>query len=287
MSPQVSIYIPTRNRLRMLQRAVYSVLGQTCRDVELIVVTDGCEDRSDDFVSSISSDIPVRLLSNAKPLGACRARNQAIEVASGTFVTGLDDDDWLRPDRIALCLDKWHRCEAEGQKFSALFDSTIAIRKSDVQTWNWGAYVDLQQIREANVIGSQVFTLRQRYLDCGLFDPAMPAWQDWDLWLRLIRDFGPAISLQQGTYFCDQSHDEPRITTAHFEKIRLACDLFAEKYGLQQTQDLSYLLLAYARYPQAELLFSDVLTLFKARRFADVLRLIRKGRVNWFRGINR
>lgn len=284
MNPQVSIYIPTKNRLSMLQRAVYSVLGQTCRDIELIVVTDGCDERSDDFVSSISSDIPIRLISNSQALGACRARNQAIESARGKFVTGLDDDDWLRPDRIALFLDKWRSCEADGQPFSALFDSTVAICKGGLQTWNWSQQVELQQIRKANVIGSQVFTLRQRYLDCGLFDSAMPAWQDWDMWLRMIQRFGPAIGLRQGTYFCDQSHDDPRITTSHSKKIRLACDLFAEKYGLKQAQDLSCLLLAYAQYPQAELFFSDVLTLLKAYRFADALRLVRKGRVNWFRG---
>lgn len=281
MSSLVSVYIPTRNRLNMLRRAISSVLGQTYRNIELIVVTDGCTDNSDDFVKSISCDISVRLISNPCSLGACLSRNQAIEAAEGRFVTGLDDDDWLRPDRIALFLDKWHRCEASGQKFSALFDSTIAICKSDMQTWNWNPYVDLQQMRKANVVGSQVFTLRQRYLDCGLFDSAMPAWQDWDMWLRLVQNYGPAIGLQQGTYFCDQSHDEPRITTAHFRKIRLACDLFAEKHGLKQAQDLSFLLLAYARYPQAKLLFSDVLTLLKARRYAAALRLIVRGRVSW------
>jgi glycosyltransferase involved in cell wall biosynthesis len=281
MSPLVSIYIPSINRLNMLKRAVHSVVGQTFRDIELVVVTDGAEDGSDEFILSVQGDIPVKLISNPCSLGACLARNQAIEAANGRFVTGLDDDDWLRPDRIALFLDKWHRCEAEGQTFSALFDSTIAIRKGDVQTWNWSPYVDLQQIRKVNVMGAQVFTLRQRYLDCGLFDSSMPAWQDWDMWLRLVQSYGPAVGLQQGTYFCDQAHDEPRITTAHFRRIRLACDLFAEKHGLKQAQDLSCLLLAYARYPQAKLLFPDVLTLLKARRFTAALRLIGKGRVSW------
>lgn len=284
MSPLVSIYIPSRNRLSMLQRAVYSVIGQTFRDIELVVVTDGSEDQSDEFIQSIQQSIPVRLISNPRPLGACTARNQAIDAAQGFFVTGLDDDDWLRPDRIALFVERWKSAEASGNAFSALFDATVAIRKGGLQTWNWSQQVELQQIRKANVIGSQAFTLRQRYLDCGLFDSAMPAWQDWDMWLRLVQRFGPAIGLRQGTYFCDQSHDEPRITTAHSRKIRLACDLFAEKYGLKQAQDLSYLLLAYAQYPQAELFFSDVLTLLKAYRFADALRLVRKGRVNWFRG---
>lgn len=281
MNPQVSIYIPTKNRLSMLRRAVYSVLGQTCRDIELIVVTDGCDDRSDDFVSSISSDIPVRLISNSQALGACRARNQAIEAASGKFVTGLDDDDWLRPDRIALFIEKWRQAEVGGGRFSALFDATVAIRRHQVLTWNWASQVDLQQISKVNAVGSQVFTLRQRYLECGSFDPAMPAWQDWDLWFRLIEQFGPAINLQQATYFSDQAHTEPRITTGHYENIRAACALFAKKHQLSQARDMSPLLMAYARYPQARLSMGDMLMLLRGKEFGGAFRCLRRGQVEW------
>jgi glycosyltransferase involved in cell wall biosynthesis len=279
--PLVSIYIPTRNRLSLLKRAVYSVIGQTFRDIELIVVTDGSEDESEQFVGSIRSDFPVRLISNAESLGACIARNQAIEASTGRFVTGLDDDDWFRPDRIGLLVELWKSCTAREERFSALCDVTVAIRNEEVLTWNWDTRIDLHQIRKDNRVGTQVFTLRQRFLDCGLFDAAMPAWQDWDLWVRMIDRFGPAINLQQGTYFSDQAHPEPRITTRSSQEIRRAMELFARKHELTGKEDKISLLLAYARYPQAELSLEDFKALISAGYFRSAIRFFRKGRLRW------
>lgn len=279
--PLVSVYIPTRNRLSLLKRAVYSVIGQTFRDIELIVVTDGSEDESGWFINSICSDIPVRLISNADSLGACIARNQAIEAATGRFVTGLDDDDWLRPDRIGLFVELWKNCSARGKQFSALCDATVAIRNDAVLTWNWDAQIDLHQIRAANRVGSQVFSLRQRFLDCGLFDANMPAWQDWDLWVRMIERFGPAVNLRQGTYFSDQAHPGPRITTRSGQEIRRAMELFARKHQLIGKADKISLLLAYARYPQAELSPKDFKALMSAGRFRSAISCFRKGKLRW------
>lgn len=279
--PLVSVYIPTRNRLNLLKRAVYSVIGQTFRDIELIVVTDGSEDESDRFVGSIRSDFPVRLISNADSLGACIARNQAIEASTGRFVTGLDDDDWFRPDRIDLFVELWRSCNARGERFSALCDVTVAIRNGEVLTWNWDARIDLHQIRTANKVGTQVFTLRQRFLDCGLFDAAMPAWQDWDLWLRMIERFGPAVNLRRGTYFSDQVHRGPRITMQSDRVIRRAMELFAEKHKLNGRADKVPLLLEYARYPQAKLSLKDFKALLTAGCFRDAIRCFRKGKLRW------
>lgn len=279
--PIVSVYIPTRNRLSLLRRAVYSVLGQTFRDIELIVIADGTEDESEQFINSIRTDIPVRLISNSTSLGACQTRNQAIEAAQGEFVTGLDDDDFFRPDRIGLFVERWQYCTSRNEVFSALFDATIAIRNNAVLTWNWAPRVDLRQIRFANAVGSQVFTLKQRFLDCGLFDADMPAWQDWDLWVRMIECFGPAVNLRQGTYFSDQAHPGPRITTRSGQEIRHAMDLFARKHKLTGKEDKISLLLAYARYPQAELSLKDFKTLMSAGHFRSAISCFRKGKLRW------
>src|SRR3954470_16498002 len=107
----VSIYIPTKNRLSLLKRAVDSVLAQTVRNIELIVVSDGSEDETCDYIRSIKSDIQVQLIHNQKSLGACAARNQAIELAQGYYITGLDDDDYFMPHRIESFLNTWARLE--------------------------------------------------------------------------------------------------------------------------------------------------------------------------------
>lgn len=281
MNPLVTIYIPTRNRLNLLKRAVNSIIGQTFRDIELVVVSDGSEDDSDYFVNNIDVDFPVRLISNVRSIGACNARNQAIEEAKGKFVTGLDDDDWFRSDRIDLFVGRWKYFTAEGSLFSALCDSSVLIRSTGMYTWDRLPQVDINQIRRENAIGSQIFTFRHRYIDCGLFDPDIPAWQDWDLWMRIINKYGPVLNLQRETYFLDQSHQKQRISTSDCVTIRRAYKLFVDKHGYRKIGETANLLVSYLRYPQAKVNLIELMILVMAFKVRKAIHCIIRRRISW------
>src|SRR5580700_7537460 len=94
MNQLVSVYIPTRNREAFLARAVRSVLQQTYTNIELIVVNDGSTDQTETLLDQVQQEdrrlVPVHIRESAGPSAA---RNIAIKMARGTFVTGLDDDD--------------------------------------------------------------------------------------------------------------------------------------------------------------------------------------------------
>ena len=281
MPPLVSVYIPTKDRLPLLKRALYSVLAQTFRDIELIVVSDGTIDNTNEFVSSLKSDLTIRLINNSCSVGACTARNQAIEAAQGRFVTGLDDDDFFLPDRIAFFLDQWKYLTDKNTHFSCLFDSRIVYKPRLVQALFLQPKVDFELIKRSNEIGSQIFTLKERYLEVGLFDPEMPAWQDWDLWLRIIERFGTAINTGQATYIWDQGHNLSSITTSDYKIIRSACERLANKHGLKNIIQKSYLLASYSRYPQAKLNLIDISTIILAFQIKAIVRCLRDRKVTW------
>jgi len=99
--PLITVYMPTHNRLELLQRAVVSVFAQTMQNFELIIVDDASSDDTFDYLQKLAEqDSRVTVLRNEVSQGACVARNRAIELAKGKFVTGLDDDDEFLP----LCL---------------------------------------------------------------------------------------------------------------------------------------------------------------------------------------
>src|SRR3954454_1519728 len=152
----VSIYIPTKDRLPLLKRAVDSVLAQTVRNIELIIVSDGSSDETCDYVRSIKSDIQIRLIDNESSHGACHARNQAIELAKGRFITGLDDDDYFMPHRIERFLTAWTKLEAEGISFSCLFDTRIVDDGKKALVWNLKSIVDEESILVTNALGNQI-----------------------------------------------------------------------------------------------------------------------------------
>jgi glycosyltransferase involved in cell wall biosynthesis len=276
MENLITVYIPTKNRLDLLKRAVNSVLSQTHRPIELIVVSDGSDDGTCDYVNGLIENISISLIHNDTSVGACAARNQAIDVAQGEFITGLDDDDIFLPHRLATFLAEWRRQQEKGVRFSCLFDRRIVNAGDNVALWDTEASVSAEQIVQSNAVGNQVFTTPQRMKDAGRFDPAMPAWQDWDMWVRLIKTGGPAYSIQANTYIMDISHEFERITKKSSEKIIRAAHLFYQKHC--QRGDLAGMLYSLAGYDQIRLTLRDLGVMLGSKHAKFALRKIRAGK---------
>lgn len=93
--PLVSVIIPTRNRPALVLRAIHSVLTQSMPDLEVIVVIDGPDSKTEEALETIQ-DARVRLLALAERVGGSETRNRGVQVARGRWVAFLDDDDeWL------------------------------------------------------------------------------------------------------------------------------------------------------------------------------------------------
>ena len=92
-SPVQSVIIPTYNRKEMLAEAIDSVLKQSLKELEIIVVDDFSSDGTEDFVKSIS-DGRVRYFRNDKNCGPEYNRNFGFKHAMGKYITFLDDDDY-------------------------------------------------------------------------------------------------------------------------------------------------------------------------------------------------
>ena len=95
----VSAVIPTRNRPELVTRAVRSVLSQTIREIECIVVIDGPDPATVHALSDIR-DSRLRLMALAENVGGCEARNLGARAARGEWVALLDDDDEWLPCRL-------------------------------------------------------------------------------------------------------------------------------------------------------------------------------------------
>lgn len=214
-SEKVSIYIPTRNRARLLARAVDSVLMQRHQNIELIIVDDGSTDSTGEYLKKISEKHPnVVIIKNKDAIGAPASRNKAIFVASGSFITGLDDDDFLESAHIEKCLKGY------AEDYSCIFVRPLYLNDLIFQpiatlTGNIGPH----DIIFFNTIGNQVFTKTKKLKEIGGFDTEMPAAQDYETWIRLLNEFGPAKRIYAKTYIIDDSHSFKRISSSKEAKI--------------------------------------------------------------------
>lgn len=110
--PLASVVIPTFNRARLLPRAIESVLEQTLRDIEVIVVDDGSTDRTAEVVDSFP-DGRVEFVSHEQNRGGSAARNTGIERATGRYVAFLDDDDEYLPEYLETQVSRLESLEEE------------------------------------------------------------------------------------------------------------------------------------------------------------------------------
>ena len=95
MDPKVSVIIPTYNRAQSLSRSIQSVLGQTYKNFELIIVDDGSEDNIEEVIRGFN-DSRIKYFRHDVNLGGSAARNTGIKNSTGEYVAFLDsDDEWL------------------------------------------------------------------------------------------------------------------------------------------------------------------------------------------------
>jgi len=103
----ISVIVPTYNRAYMIGKTMESILSQTFKDLEIIVVDDGSTDNTEEVVKSYSNNsvMPIRYV--RKENGGCAsARNKGIDLAEGEYIAFLDSDDQFIPDAIKTLMDR-------------------------------------------------------------------------------------------------------------------------------------------------------------------------------------
>lgn len=105
---KVSVIIPVYNTAQYLAQCVESVICQTLKDIEIIIVNDGSSDGSLRIIEKFkNSDDRIVLINNDKPSGnPGTPRNQALRVAQGQYIGFVDSDDWVDPDTFKILYNK-------------------------------------------------------------------------------------------------------------------------------------------------------------------------------------
>jgi glycosyltransferase involved in cell wall biosynthesis len=181
---RISVVIPTHNRAHTLQRCLDSVLKQSEPADEVIVVDDG----SDDDSLEVLARFPDIDLIRQENKGVSAARNSGIEAASGDWIALLDsDDEWL-PHK----LETIRRAQTDNPDIHLFHSDEIWIRNGvRVNPMNkhskYGGDIFRHCLPLCVISPSAAVIRRDLFDEVGLFDPALPACEDYDLWLRICQ----------------------------------------------------------------------------------------------------
>ena len=194
MKDLVSVIIPTYKRSECLLRAIESVLSQTYKKIEIIVVDDNDEDsvyrkENESKLDKYISTNKIVYVKHKKNLNGANARNTGIKVAKGFYITFLDDDDYFLPSRI----EKFVNLLKDNKMYDGAYSSVIFEDKEGIITNLFHAYYsdNLQKIVLSGKgffgTGSNMFFKKSAIDRIGLFDVEFRRHQDLEYMVRFLQ----------------------------------------------------------------------------------------------------
>ena len=129
MDALVSIIIPTYNTKLYIDRCLQSIINQSYKNIEIIVIDDGSADQTADYIISQYSTIAVYKQANK---GVSSARNYGIDVAKGEYILFVDSDDWIDMNVVELLLEGIQK----GKCDMAMIGHIRELMQSGTQLWD-------------------------------------------------------------------------------------------------------------------------------------------------------
>lgn len=195
--PNLSAIITTYKRdVKILERALLSIINQTFNDIEIIIVNDYPEECDNNIniikmIEEYKKNNNINYFVMDKNGGACKARNYGLSKATGKYVAFLDDDDEWLPNKAKLMIDYLEKNSdvkmvySNANMYFVEKNKSIPFNKEKMPSGN--IYKDLLK---RNIIGSCSFPLfvKEELTKINGYNELMPASQDWELYLRFSKD---------------------------------------------------------------------------------------------------
>ena len=189
---KISVIIPTYNRKKTLARAIQSVINQSLSPIEILIIDDGSNDGTEEWVKENFQNIKYIYQNNR---GVSSARNIGIENANGDWVAFLDsDDEWL-PNK----LHEQVKTIESNPKIKFFHTNEIWIRNGVrvnqmKKHKKYGGYIFEKCLDICRVSPSSVLIQKEVFDNIGVFDESLRVCEDYDLWLRITSKY-PVVFL--------------------------------------------------------------------------------------------
>lgn len=188
--PLVSVILPTYNRASYIKASIQSVLQQTFADLELIVVDDGSTDDTSSIVASVT-DPRLRYVRQCN-LGRSSARNHALSLARGKFITFLDSDDLYLPRKIELQVNYLNSHPGVGMIYTSSYcidDLGTLLPDRYEATISGFIYEHIAFFTPVTITLPTVMTYKSILDQIGGFDEKLHRFEDTDMWRRISKGY--------------------------------------------------------------------------------------------------
>ena len=231
-APTVSVILATYNRENLLPRSIESILNQTFKDFELIIVDDGSTDKTEPLIRRyMINDSRIKLIQLKENKGVSYARNIGIENARGKYIAITDSDDQSLPNRF----EKQVRILKENQTYTALsghvLDYNHKLTSHDFLKWD--TYTPVKNSFDLSFLFSNTFSnaaamIRHDFIKEHniRYDESYIAAEDYDFWKQIILAGGKLLTVYEPFTFI--RYHESNSKKYYNEMIRVSTQIHGE-----------------------------------------------------------
>ena len=191
--PKFSVIIPVFNREKFIHRAIESVLNQSYKNFELIVVDDGSTDETPNIIKKY----PIKIITQ-KNRGVSAARNAGIKASKGDIIAFLDSDDEWKRDKLLVQADffiknpsyKIHQTDEIWIKNGKFLNKKKIHQKKE-------GFIFYDSLHLCLISPSAVAIKKELFDEIGLFREDFEVCEDYELWLRITKKYPVGFSIEK------------------------------------------------------------------------------------------
>jgi glycosyltransferase involved in cell wall biosynthesis len=267
MNDLVSVIVPVYNRAHLVAETIDSILLQTYRHLEIILINDGSSDNSLSVIKEYEKCFPEKIrVIDQKNQGQIVARNNGIKEAHGKYIAFLDSDDLWLPSKLEQQIPLF------GQGVGLVYGGVEFINESGETTDfdpcdpSVQGNIYPQLLVKNRMTGGSVVVLAEALAKVGLFDPEFRAAENWDLWLRICKEYQARLVnkpvVKYRLHQNNMSKDVMLMQDAKRQIMSKHCDIHSP----------DKLIARYSRLAEADLFYKLGVDCFSREQFGKAIR---------------
>lgn len=187
---KVSVIIPVHNSEKYIQECINSVINQTYKNLEIIIIDDKSTDNSVNIIKNIK-DKRIKLIELSINSGAAIARNKGIEASTGDYICFLDSDDYWKLKKIEKQV-KYIKDKA------FIYSEYLYLRKNKTHIAHVPKSLTYKGLLKNSAIFTSTVMLNMKYLNKeDIYMPNMRIGQDYGAWYKILKKVGIAYGMQE------------------------------------------------------------------------------------------
>ena len=237
--PYVSIIIPYYKKKKFIKNSIKSVLNQTFKNFEIIIIYDDNEKKDLSFIKQITkSDNRIKLIVNNKNIGAGLSRNKGIHKSLGKYISFIDADDFWKKNKLH---EQIFFMEKNNYFVSHTSYDIMNQNKKKIGHRNAKTFENFEQLLFSCDIGLSTVVFRKEILKKGLKFPNLKTKEDFVLWLNILKKGYKIYSYKKSLVYWTKV--EGSLSSSVFQKLKDSYTLYNKYMKFNILRSLFYTLI--------------------------------------------